>query len=178
MTFREGLLAELDSPDALVRAVESLHARGYRAIETYSPIPLSAVEGRLRPDRGPLGRLVFAGGAIGAALGYAVQWYADVRAFPVQVGGRPLHAVPAFIPATFEAAVLGAALVAFAGVLLRLGLPELWHPVFEAPDFERASSDRYWLAIGADDPNYDADRTRAELASAGSLRVIQIPGAP
>jgi hypothetical protein len=136
------------------------------------------VEARLGLGRSRLGRLVFGGGLAGAMLGYGIQWYADVKAFPLQIGGRPVHAVPAFIPATFEATVLGAALAAFVGVLVALRLPELWHPVFEVEGFERASADRYWIAVGDEDPLFDAERTRADLAALDPIRVARLPEAP
>jgi hypothetical protein len=178
MTIRRGLLAELDSADAAIAAADALHALGYRALETYAPLPLPAAEDRMGLRRSRLGGFVFGGGLVGAVLGYGIQWYADVRVFPLRVGGRPLHAVPAFIPATFEATILGAALVAFFGVLVALRLPELWHPVFEVEGFERASADRFWVAVGEDDPAFDRERTRADLASLDPLRVVPIPEAP
>jgi len=118
---------------------------------------------------------VFGGGVLGALLGYGIQWYADVRAFPVAVGGRPLHPVPAFIPATFEATVLCAALTAFVGVLVALRLPALWHPVFEVRGFERTSADRYWVQVGGNDPLFDPEHTQADLAALGVVRVVPVP---
>ena len=175
MPVRHGFLAEFPGADDLAEAVTILHDEGYRLVETYSPFALPPIEERLRLPRSRLPKLVFAAGLLGAILGYSIQWYADVRAFPVQVGGRPLHAVPAFVPATFEAMVLGAALAAFFGLLLALKLPELWHPVFEIDGFERASVDRFWIAVDERDPLFDAERTRASLAALRPLRLVTIP---
>jgi hypothetical protein len=175
MLIRRGLLAEFSAAEDVPKAAAALHNEGYRLIEVYSPFPMPAVEDKLRLGRLTLGKLVFGGGLLGAILGYGIQWYADVRAFPVQVGGRPLHAVPAFIPATFEATVLLAALTAFFGCLYALRLPELWHPVFEVEGFERATADRFWIAVDQGDPLFDAERTRATLTGLGPIRVVGIP---
>jgi len=175
VSARGGLVAELESADALEAAVRALHALGYRAVETFAPLDLPATEASRGVGRSRLGPYVFGGGVVGAVLGYGIQWYADVRAFPVAVGGRPLHPVPAFIPATFEATVLCAALTAFIGVLVTLRLPSLWHPVFEVDGFERASADRYWVQIGRDDPLFERERTMADLASLGAVRVAPVP---
>jgi hypothetical protein len=172
-----GLVAELESADALEAAVRALHALGYRAVETFAPLDLPATEAAQGAGRSRLGPYVFGGGVVGAVLGYGIQWYADVRAFPVAVGGRPLHPVPAFVPATFEAMVLCAAITAFIGVLVTLRLPSLWHPVFEVEGFERASADRYWVQIGRDDPLFEHERTTADLASLGAVRVAPVPAA-
>jgi hypothetical protein len=175
MSVRGGLVAELESAGALEAAVSALHALGYRAVETFAPLDLPADDVPRGLRRSRLGPYVFGGGVVGAVLGYGVQWYADVRAFPVAVGGRPLHPIPAFIPATFEAMVLCAALTAFVGVLVALRLPALWHPVFEVEGFERASADRFWVQVGRDDPLFEREPTMADLASLGAVRVEPVP---
>ena len=175
MSALGGLLGELDSADALEAAVNGLHALGYRAVESFAPLDLPPVEPPLGLRRSRLGPYVFGGGVIGALLGYGIQWYADVRAFPVAVGGRPLHPVPAFIPATFEATVLCASLTAFVGVLVTLRLPTLWHPVFEVDGFERTSADRFWVQVGGNDPLFDREHTAADLASLGAIRLAPVP---
>lgn len=178
VSVSRGLVAELDSAGALAAAAEALHALGYRALDTWTPLPLPEVEERIGLRRSRLGWYTFVGGVVGAILGYGIQWYADVWVFPLRVGGRPLHAAPAFIPATFEATILGAALVAFVGVFATLRLPELWHPLSEIEGFERAASDRFWIAVGEDDPLFDLGRTRADLAALHPLRVVAIPETP
>ncbi len=178
MTAGGGLLAEFPSAEALLQAAAALQALGYRAVESYTPFPVPGLDDRHAPGRSRLPKFVFGGGLVGAVLGYGIQWYADVRAYPMNVGGRPLHSVPAFLPATFEAAVFGAALVAFVGLWVGLGLPAPWHPVFEVEGFERASVDRFWLAVDVADPLYDRDRTDEALRALGPLRVVPLPEAP
>ena len=178
MPASEGLAAELETAEALAAGAQRLRSQGYRLVEAVSPLPLEAVEDRLRLPPSRLGKVAFAGGVIGGLLGYGVQWYGDVRVFPLLVGGRPIHAVPAFVPVTFEATILGAALTAFVGVLVALRLPEPWHPTFEIEGFERASADRYWLTVDRRDPLFDPERTRSDLADLSPVRVVAIPGAP
>jgi hypothetical protein len=174
----EGLAAELPSAEALAAAAGRLRARGYRMIEAVSPLPLENVEEELHLPPSRLGKFAFVGGVTGGVLGYGIQWYGDVRAFPLLVGGRPLHAVPAFSPATFEATILGAALAAFVGVLVALRLPQLWHPMFEIPGIERASADRYWIVVDGRDPLFLAERTRADLVALDPVRVVAVPRSP
>ncbi len=170
-----GVMAEFPDDVSLRAAAAAIGELGFRAVETYSPMPVNGVDEslHLRPSRLP--RVMFAGGLVGGMIGYGIQWYANVGAYVVNAGGRPAHAIPAFIPATFEATILCAALGGFFGLMVALRLPALWHPVFEVAGFEHASADRYWLAIGADDPRFDARSTASKLATLGAMRVIQVP---
>jgi hypothetical protein len=91
--------------------------------------------------------------------------------YPLDVGARPPHAAPAFVPITFEMTVLAAAFAAFFGLLWLLGLPALWHPVFEGAGFERASVDGFWLGIDARDPIFSREQVTADLERVGALSV-------
>src|SRR5207244_4184361 len=120
-----GVMAEFDSPEALVAASRRAHARGYQRMDAYSPFPIEELEEALalKPSRLPW--LVLVGAVLGGLGGYGLQYYASVIAYPINVGGRPLNSWPAFIPPTFECAVLAAALTAVLGMfaLNRLPMP-------------------------------------------------------
>ena len=172
--LREGLIAEFGSADALRRAVAALKARGYRRVVSYTPFPVDEAERAAGLPRAVVPKLVFTGGFLGGLASYLIQAYANAWHYPLLVGGRPAHAAPAFIPATFEGTVLGAALAAFFGLLAVLRLPEPWHPVFEVEDFERAALDRFWAGVDQRDPHFDWDETRRDLLSCAPLRVERV----
>jgi hypothetical protein len=164
-------MAEFGSARELTEAVRAFSARGYTRLETYSPVPLAAGIPRRR-SRLPV--VVFIAGAIGGVLSYLIQWYANAYAYPLDIGGRPAHAIPAFLIPTFEGTVLAASLAAFIGFFVIARLPQPWHPVFEIDGFERATVDRYWLAVDAADPRFAPDRTVRELEALAPLRVVQL----
>src|SRR5439155_20224279 len=101
--------------------------------------------------------------------------YANVVSYPINIGGRPMHSWPAFIPITFELTVLCAGLTAFFGSLGTCGLPKPYHPMFNLPECERASQDRFFLCIEADDERFEEESTRQFLESLAPLRIAEVP---
>ena len=169
-----GLAAEFKSHEDLLRAAEESYAQGYRKMDAYAPFPVEGLAGALgKRNRVPL--MVLIGGIIGGAGAYYMMWYANVVSYPINIGGRPLHSWPAFIPITFELTVLCAGLTAFFGSLATCGLPKPYHPMFNLPEFERASQDRFFLCIEADDPIFDATKTREFLQRLGPQSVAEVP---
>jgi hypothetical protein len=169
-----GLAAEFEKHEELVRAAEKAYARGFRSMDAYAPFPVEGLADALgKKNRMP--QLVLAGGIIGGLIAYGMQWYANVISYPINVGGRPMHSWPAFVPITFELTVLGASLAAFFFSLGLSGLPRPYHPVFNLPGFERASQDRFFLCIEADDSKFDVSTTRKFLESLEPLSVKEVP---
>lgn len=170
-----GLLAEFKDADALVEAATRAHDAGYARVDAYAPfsVPGLAEAVGFRRDRVALVTLI--GGIIGGACIYFLQWFSAVINYPINSGGRPLDSWPAFIPATFECTVLGAALFAFFGYLLMNGLPRLHHPIFNAKEFDLATRNRFFLCIESADPRFERADTGRFLASLDPLRVSAVP---
>jgi hypothetical protein len=166
-----GVMAEFDSPSALVAAAHSAHDSGYRRMDGYTPYPIEELHEALHIHDTRLTKLVLAGGVAGCLGGYALQYWISAISYPVIVGGRPFHSWPAFIPVTFECTILAAALTAVFGMLALNGLPQPFHPVFNVPRFAQASRNRFFLCIEARDPKFHVERTREFLASLGAREV-------
>jgi hypothetical protein len=173
--LRSGLLAEFDSPEALVRAYERLILAGFTRLSSFTPYPVRGLVTKLPESKVPW--IMLGAGLLGGGFGYLLQWWCNVRAYLINVGGRPLHSAPAFIPITFESAVLAAALAGFFVLLFFCGLPRLYHPVFTVDGFERASVDRFWLGVDGDDPRY-SDALAEDLAALGALRTVRLGDVP
>src|SRR5205823_3922587 len=115
------------------------------------------------------------GGVIGALSGYALQWWIHAVDLPINVGGRPLNSWPAFVPVTFEMAVLFSALFLLVGLLVLNGHPEPYHPVFNVASFEDATRNRFFLCIEARDPHFSQNDTREFLREVGARDVSDVP---
>ena len=170
-----GLTAEFGTHADLIRAAEAAYAHGYRKMDGFAPFPVEGLAQALGKRRTCLPLLVLLGGIIGAVGAYYMQWYANLIDYPINIGGRPLHSWPAFIPITFELSVLGGGLAAFFGAMFFSGLPRLYHPMFHLPEFERASQDHFFLCIEARDEMFEAAKTREFLEGLKPLRVSEVP---
>ena len=169
-----GLMAEFEGPEALLEATKSAYARGFRKLDAYSPFPIDGLAEALGMHHTWLSALILGGGILGAITGYAMQYYSSVISYPINAGGKPHHSWPAFIPITFELAVLFAAIVAVLGMLGLNGLPQPYHPVFNVESFTQASQDRFFLTIEADDPMFDLAETRRYLETLEPIEVVDI----
>ena len=117
-----GLLAEFSTHDELIHAAEEAYAAGFRKMDGYAPFAVEGLAEALgKKNRLPL--LVLIGGIVGGVGAYFMEWYANAISYPINIGGRPIHSWPAFIPITFELTVLCAGLTAFFGSLALNGLP-------------------------------------------------------
>jgi hypothetical protein len=169
-----GLLAEFSTPEAVLEAATRAHAAGYRHAEAYTPFPVDGLAQSLGYHRTRVPLVVLIGGATGACAAFLMMWFANVIHYPWNVGGRPPNSWPSFIPITFEVGVLVAALSAVIGMLAMNGLPEPYHPVFNAPTFQMASRDRFFLCIEATDPQFDPAATRQFLEVLGPISVTEV----
>jgi hypothetical protein len=169
-----GLMAEFDNPSDAVAAARQVYEAGYRKIDAYSPYPVEELSEAIGVHSTKMPLLVLVGGLIGGTLGYLMQYYLLVIDYPLNVGGKPPHSWPAFIPITFECTVLGAALFAVFGMMALNNLPEPYHPVFNAPNFALASRDRFFVLVESTDPKFDRERTAEFLRSLGPREVTDV----
>ena len=168
-----GLMAEFAQPEELLNAARAARRAGYREMDAYSPFPVEGVAAEIGGESTRVPLVVLGGGITGALVGYGMQYYSAVWDYPLNIGGRPTHSWPSFIPITFELTVLFAAIAAMFGMLLMNGLPKPYHPVFNAPAFKLASQTRFFLCLEATDPRF-GEKAKGFLESLRPLAVHEV----
>ncbi|HXB57195.1 MAG TPA: DUF3341 domain-containing protein [Vicinamibacteria bacterium] len=169
-----GLLAEFRTGAEVVAAARGVREAGYRRVDGYSPFPIEELSEALHFHKSHLPKIVLGGGILGAFAGWALQYWSSVIAYPLNIGGRPFNAWPAFIVPAFETTILFAAGSAVLGMLALNGLPQPYHPVFNAPRFALATRDRFFICVEATDPRFDRAETRTLLERLGASEVSEV----
>lgn len=169
-----GLLAEFDSAQALVDAAVATRAAGFTKIEAYSPFPIHGLAEAIGFQESLVQKFVAVGGVAGALGGFTLEYWTSVVAYPLNIGGRPYFSWVSFIPPAFETTILFAAFTAAISMIVLNGLPQPYHPVFNAPRFSLATQDKFFLAIETTDPNFDLDATRAFLGGLHPREVVAV----
>jgi hypothetical protein len=169
-----GLLAEFESPAEIVEAAEAARAAGYQRVDAYTPFPVAGLPEAIGFHRTRLPLIIFIGGLLGCVGGFALQYWCAKVDYPINVAGRPLNSWPMFVPVTFELTILAAAIAAVVGLFALNGLPMPYHPVFNVPEFVRASRNRFFLCVEARDPHFDAEKTRQFFETLNAHRIYEV----
>lgn len=160
-----GLMAEFESARDILLAARRARAEGYTKMDAFTPHNVDGLADAVGFHKTRMPLIILICGLVGGTIGLVLQYWISAITYPINVGGRPMASWPAFIPTAFELMVLTAAVCGFFGLLAVNRLPEPYHPVFNVPEFERASQDRFFLLIESVDPRFDLEGTRLFLES-------------
>jgi len=166
-----GIAAEFEEPDELIECARRARLEGYTRMDAYTPMPVEGLSEAIGFRNKQMPALMFLGGLLGGTSGYFMEWFANTQSYPLNLGGRPYHTWPNFIVITFECTVLACALTGVFGMIILNGLPTLYHPIFNTPNFDRASQDRFFFAIEARDKNFELEKTLAFMKAQGAVNV-------
>lgn len=170
-----GLLAEYDSPSLVYHACEKIRDKGYKRFDSYTPFPVHGLDKAMGLGPSYLPWLVLMAGSTGAILAMAFMIWCSVYDYPLNIGGKPVFSIPAFIPITFEVTVLFSGLTAVFGMFALNKLPTFHHPLFNIKRFLKVTDDKFFIMVEASDPKYDEKALRElfEASNASSITVVE-----
>jgi hypothetical protein len=166
-----GILAEFDSPAAILSAAEKVRDAGYSRWDVFTPFPIHGMDKVMGLKNSLVGwvSLFMGGGAFLSVVG--LIWFCNAFDYPLIVGGKPMFSMPmTFVPA-YIMMILGAAVGALIGMLAFNELPRFHNPLFTGKRFELVSLDKFFLLIGALDEKFSETETRKLLESIGGVHI-------
>ncbi len=169
-----GMTVEFADPDELLAATHRAREAGYTRMDAYSPFPIHGLTDALRFDDWRLPWMIFGGAVAGCTTGIALQYFVMVADYAWNVGGRPLLSWPQMIPIAYECTILFAAFTAVFGMFALNKLPQPYQSIMNAPNFDRASQDRFFLCIEAHDPKFGAETATFLRGLNGALNVAEV----
>ncbi len=168
------IVAEFTDGTEMTAAARVAMDAGLSGVEAYGPFPLEEIASRQNLHTWIVLAIAI-GAAIAGAVGtYWLQFWMNAVDYPLNVGGRPLHSWPAFVPASIIVGVLSSGVATLLGMLILSGLPTLDHPMFDVPGFERASQDRFFVSVEVGDDDAAATRARALLQAAAPISIGEL----
>jgi hypothetical protein len=169
-----GYLVAFDKVDELLTGAAKVRDAGYTRWDAHTPFVIHGLDAAMGIKKTVLPYIVFGAGLTGTLAGILLQWWTNAVDYPFLISGKPLFSLPANIPVAFETTILFAAISALVGMLALNGLPRLSHPLFASRAFKRVTDDRFFISVEADDPLFDAAKTRELLESISDQTVEEI----
>ena len=178
-----GLLAQFDDPDSLLEACDQCRQSGFTSTDAFTPFPVHGIDPALGIKRSILPFIVLCVGITGLFVGLGLQFFANSNAFDAVspfkgygyfIGGKPIFSVPANIPVTFEIIVLSSAFATFLGMWGLNRLPMFSNPLHRISRFKRATNDKFFLVINADDAKFDRSSTEAKMTEWGAVAIEEV----
>lgn len=158
-----GLLAEYDSPTAILSASRKIRDAGFSRWDTFTPFPVHGIDKAMGIKMTILPWFVLVAGLTGLASAILLQWWTNSYDYPWLISGKPIWSIPANVPIMFEMTVLFAGLTTLIGMLVLNNLPLPSHPLDFVKRFARSTDDRFFLLIEAADPKFDEEATKKLL---------------
>jgi hypothetical protein len=158
-----GLLAEYETPSALVAACKKVRDAGYAKWDTFTPFPIHGIEKAMGIRMTGLPWIVLAAALVGLGSAVGLQWWTNAVDYKFISSGKPMWSIPASVPVYFELTVLFSAFAALFGMLILNNLPQPSHPLDHLQAFGRVTDDRFFLYIEKGDAKFDLAETQRLL---------------
>ena len=164
-----------DSPDAVLHAAEETEKAGYTKFDVHTPYPVHGMDRAMKLKTSKIGLFAFAFGLLGAVCAVLFISWVTIKDYPLVIGGKPFWSWPAFVPVSFEVTVLATSVLStLAMIVLYFKFPNNAHPLHDTPYMKSISSNRFGIAVQADDPKFDEKEVTGFFKSLGSKEIAPV----
>lgn len=170
MASRGGFAAIFNEESEVLAAAHRCREMGFKKFDAVTPYPVHGMEEAIGIRRSPIPYVAFVGGVLGCATGLLVTIWTSAYNWPINVGGKPLNSLPAFIPICFELTILFAALSSVCAFAWFSRLPKIDPPVLH-PDL---TSHRFAIFVPADDVGYDEGKLAELFKGFGAVETKKV----
>ena len=165
--YKNGIAAIFNTEAEVLKATAAVRAKGFTKFDAITPYPVHGMEEAAGIKRSWIPYVAFVMGVIGLSSGWLLTWWTSAVNWPLNIGGKPFHSLPAFIPIMFELTILFAALSSVAALFYACGLPKVNPPIIH-PDL---TSHKFAIFIPQDDTGYDAAKVEEMFRGMGASEV-------
>ncbi len=155
------------SEDVVVNAARKVRESGFTKFDAISPYPIHAMEEACGIKRSPIPYVTFGAGVIGLLAGLSLTYYTSVVDWAINIGGKPMFSLPAFIPIVFELTVLFAALSSVGAFFYLCGMPKGDVPTID-PDL---TCHKFAIFIPENEVGYNSERVELLLKDLGAVEI-------
>lgn len=156
--------------DSVVNAARKVREAGYTKLEAISPYPIHAMEEACGIKRSVIPYVAFVAGVVGLLAALALVYYTSVMNWPINIGGKPLFSLPAFIPIMFELTVLFSALSSVGAFFYLCGMPGKTTPVIDLD----LTCNKFAVFVPENDMGYNFERVEKLLKDLGAAEVKKV----
>jgi hypothetical protein len=167
MPVKKFVVGNFYDEQVLFPAVKQVRRKGYKIHDVYTPFPIHGLDAAMGLRDTSLHTAGFIYGICGTMTAFSFITWAFTTDWPLNIGGKPFFALPAWIPIIFELTVLFSAV----GMVLTFCYLCQLAPFVKKDHFNpRATDDTFVMAIECNDKTSEAEVTQF-LQSVGALEV-------
>jgi hypothetical protein len=157
-----------DREDRILQATTAAREAGFEIVDVFTPYAVHGMDRAMGLGRSRLPWVCFVLGLSGAVAAAWLQYWTSAVSWPIDVGGKPWHSWPAFLPIIFEVMVLCAGV---GTVLVFIGWAGMAPGRQSAVSDLGVTDDRFALAVRPSGGRCDRAALDALVARFQPLRV-------
>ncbi len=165
--YQAGMAGIFMTESEVLKAAQKVREMGFKKFDAITPYPVHGMEEACGIKRSWIPYVTFVAGVVGVSSGWLLQWWTSAVNWPLNIGGKPFHSLPAFIPIMFELTILFAALSSVGALFFACGLPKVKPPVIDLD----LTCHKFGIFIPQNDVGYDEKRIEELFRSLGASTV-------